>query len=102
MVDCEECTGKDNKRKCVMKKCKSRTNFISFINKFILSGTVKVLDPEKQKTNNECIPVVYPNEFELKNKTCDAENHCGQWDINAICDPTGHCDCGYDMEWNTE
>ena len=30
MVDCEECTGKDNKRKCVMKKCKSRTNRILF------------------------------------------------------------------------
>ena len=29
--DCEECTGKDNKRKCVTKKCKSmyNKNFLS-------------------------------------------------------------------------
>ena len=62
---------------------------------------VRKLDPAKQKTNSECVPVVYPDTFNLEDKTC-TETECEQWDINSVCGEAGHCTCRDHMLWNKE
>ena len=67
-------------------------------------GMVRKLDPDKQKSHSECIPVVFPDTFSLSDKRCREEEEeqtdCEQWDINSLCGPGGRCVCRQNMHWN--
>ena len=63
------------------------------------SEMVRRLNPSKQATNTECVPVVYPDTFSLADKSC--EGGCQQWDLNSVCGPEGHCACRGLMKWNS-
>ena len=64
---------------------------------------VRKLDPVKLQVHSECVPVIYPDTFNLSEKRCggEGEAECEHWDINSLCGPGGRCVCRKNMQWNT-